>query len=97
MNKYFTYNKFFFCFILTLSLVIVSCNFISAPKLIDIDNIDINDINEDTLQLNISLQLENINSFKLKAKDITFDIEVNNIYLGNGFILDEVRIESHDT
>ena len=97
VNKSLLYNTVFFCVLLTLSIVIVSCNFISPPKLISIEDVEINDINNDTLQLNISLQLANMNAFKMKANDITFDIEVDHSYVGNGIIEDEVIIKGGDT
>ena len=97
VNKSFLHNILYTLFLITISVVIISCNFISPPELIDIENVEINDLNKDTLQLNLILKIHNNNSIRVKAKNITFDLKVNAIYIANGIVIDDVNIKSNDT
>ena len=97
VNKSFFHNILYTLFLITISVVIISCNFINPPELIDIENVEINDLNKDTLQLNLILKIHNNNSIRVKAKKITFDLKVNDIYIANGIVIDDVNIKSNDT
>lgn len=74
-------------------IFIASCSPISSPEIMSIENIKINDQNSEKFFLRSSIEIFNPNKFTISSKDVSYNLYLDSIYIGNGLFKDGLVLE----
>ncbi len=81
--------------IISLLFLVTSC--FDQPELKQMDNFKINELSSEKVRFNVDLELFNPNGYNLKVRKSTFDVHVNEQYIGVAKVLEKVKIKRKST
>ncbi len=80
---------------LSLLFLVTSC--FDQPELKQMDNFKIDELSSEKVRFNVDLELFNPNGYNLKVRKSTFDVHVNDQYIGVAKVLEKVKIKRNST
>ena len=86
--------KFIFA-LLTIVFVFTGC--IENPEFKGVSNLKIDDINREKISFNVDVSAYNPNNYKLKVRKSTFDLYMNEIYIGEAYLLKNYKMNKNTT
>ena len=91
-------NKLYYIFVLvTVSFLFASCSGIEEIKVGNIRGVEIKGINNDVLDVEITVPVENPNSFKVKLKDADLTVTNGETLIGTITQMDEIIISGNSS
>ena len=78
-------------------ILIVACNSIKNPKIINVQKIELEEDIDDLIILNTNVNIYNPNRFSISSNDISFKILVDSLNLGSGKLKNGLLLRKKDT
>lgn len=67
------------------------------PEFRGASNFKLDEFNQDHLQFNVDVSVFNPNGYALKVRKSTFDVYINDVYIGEAKLLDKYKMKSNRT
>lgn len=79
------------------AILFVMTGCVESPQFKGVSNLKIDDVNKDKISFNLDVTAYNPNGYKLKVRKSSFDVYLNEQYIGEAFLLDKYKMKKKTT